>query len=66
MTLHTFVALGNSLPVIASPDLSGRGNLVAGLEPAIIGLGTPFEIASSLSLLAMTKGSVTDDMNERT
>jgi len=25
--------------VIASPDLSGRGNLIAKLEPAIIGPG---------------------------
>jgi len=42
VTLYTFVTLGNNLPVIASRALSAmsaqRGNLVAGLEPAIVGL----------------------------
>jgi hypothetical protein len=33
-----FVTLGNNPRVIASPDLSGRGNLIAKLESVIVGL----------------------------
>jgi hypothetical protein len=38
VTLCMFGGSGNNLPVIASPDLSGRGNLATELEPAIVGL----------------------------
>jgi len=33
-----FVILAITSRVIASPDKSGRGNLIAGLEPAMVGL----------------------------
>jgi len=36
--LVMFVTLGNIFPVIASTDLSGRGNLIVNLKPAMVGL----------------------------
>jgi hypothetical protein len=47
--------LSGGVRVIASPDLSGRGNL----SPR-----QPHKIASSLPFLAMTKNSVTNHVNE--
>ena len=65
VTLHIFITLGNHLPCHCEPRLVGawQSHCEAGACYSWIE-GPCLEIASSLSLLAMTKRSVTNHMNE--
>ncbi len=45
-----FVTLGNDLPCHCEPRLVGRGNLIAKLEPAMVGLRNIYIVISLLSL----------------